>query len=315
MNFHKRYQAPSLEIWQGREDDLRFFQVIQELDLTKRIKIPSEDYKFAFLGFASDEGVKRNHGRVGAKDGPYAIKKALAGLPVHFDKSKIALFDAGTITCNDDDLESAQEALAEAVALLIKNNYFPIVLGGGHEVAYGHYLGLHQAKAQQDIAIINFDAHFDLRPLEQGKGSSGTPFKQIADLCKGQGLQFNYNCLGVNQASNTKSLFETAKELNVEFTYAKNFASANLDNFIQSNEQIYLTICLDVFSAASAPGVSAPAANGIDPREVMPLLDQLAKSKKIISLDIAEMAPNYDQDGITAKLAASLIFEFIAKFA
>ena len=53
-----------------------------------------------------------------------------------------------------------------------------IVIGGGHETAWGHFQGL--AHPNKDIAILNFDAHFDLRPLINGQlGSSGTPFRQI----------------------------------------------------------------------------------------------------------------------------------------
>ena len=60
---------------------------------------------------------------------------------------------------------------------------FPVVLGGGHEVAFGTYLGLarisRSAHPGDRIGILNLDAHFDLRPGPVP--SSGTPFRQIAE--------------------------------------------------------------------------------------------------------------------------------------
>src|ERR687884_322191 len=49
------------------------------------------------------------------------------------------------------------------------------VLVGGHETAYGHYLGY--VRAGRPVGIINLDAHLDLRPVEGGRGNSGTPFR------------------------------------------------------------------------------------------------------------------------------------------
>jgi formiminoglutamase len=80
---------------------------------------------------------------------------------------------------------------------------------------------------------------------------------------------------------------------------------------LERHERIYLSICLDVFASAYAPGVSAPQPFGITPIQALPILRRLAESGKVIALDIVELAPNYDPSGITAKLAASLLNEWI----
>ena len=82
-----------------------------------------------------------------------------------------------------------------------------------------------------------------------------------------------------------------------------------IDRIIDQNEMIYLSLCLDVFSAAYAPGVSAMQPLGLTPWHVIPLIRQLAASGKVISYDIAELSPRYDIDQRTAKLAANLIYE------
>ena len=79
-----------------------------------------------------------------------------------------------------------QRLLGLAVEKILSLNLFPLVLGGGHETTFGHFQGQLADQSQKagtpDIGIINFDAHFDLRPYDKGR-SSGSMFSQIADIC------------------------------------------------------------------------------------------------------------------------------------
>src|SRR5690606_27073757 len=119
-------------------------------------------------------GVQRNGGRSGAAQGPHALRSALAGLPVLGEPQ---LWDAGDVGCSDGRLEDAQAALAERVAAVLARGACPLVLGGGHEVAWGTFSGIVRARPQlQRLLIVNFDAHFDLRQAAQA--NSGTPFRQ-----------------------------------------------------------------------------------------------------------------------------------------
>ena len=124
---------------------------------------------------------------------------------------------------------------------------------------------------------------------------------------------FNYLCLGIRRDANDRSLFETARQLEVEYVENMVFKMGNasiavrkLLDFISKVDHIYVTIDLDGFSSAYAPGVSAPSPMGFDPNIVLESLELIINSKKLISIDIAEMNPKYDIDGQTAKLAASL---------
>ncbi|MDH3796440.1 MAG: arginase family protein, partial [Flavobacteriaceae bacterium] len=81
------------------------------------------------LGYACDEGVRRNQGRIGAAGGPEAIRSQLAKMPFH--KTEKFLIDAGTVLCDDSDLEAAQQLTAQKVQLLLQHSCFPIIIGGG----------------------------------------------------------------------------------------------------------------------------------------------------------------------------------------
>jgi formiminoglutamase len=234
-------------------------------------------------------------------------------MPNHLD-AEVKFVDFGNVECENGDMEAAQKMLEQKVSQLLAHNAFPIIIGGGHDIAYGHYNGISKyIGTNESIGIINFDAHFDLRTNENGN-NSGTPFYQIAQDCKVNGSAFSYLCLGIRKDANDKILFETADDLGVDYIENNEFSIEHaklivrkLLDFIHKADHIYVTIDLDGFSSAYAPGVSAPSPMGFRPKIVLETLEIIIKSKKLISMDIAEMSPKYDIDGHTAKLAASLI--------
>ena len=141
---------------------------------------------------------------------------------------------------------------------------------------------------------------------------------QIADRRKSEGKKFSYLCIGIQEYANSRQLFQTARELKVETVFGDDVSRENfsdlkhqIEDYLADYQHIYLTICLDVFSAAFAPGVSAPAHIGIEPAVVAQIIDIIAHSGKIISFDIAEMNPEYDIDNRTARMAAALIYRVI----
>src|SRR6478735_3262399 len=135
------YRAP--ELWAGRDDGSeqdvqRWHQRIRLVDLSSEVPpvLQSGQQGFALLGFACDEGVRRNQGRVGAAEGPPIFRQACASLPVHFAKDTV-LIDAGDIICENSELESSQAALTQTVSQLMRSGYQTLLIGGGHEIVYG----------------------------------------------------------------------------------------------------------------------------------------------------------------------------------
>ncbi|MCG8582972.1 MAG: formimidoylglutamase [Bacteroidales bacterium] len=297
------------------KDAFRWHQTIKYINLTKPVSIDSELLNICFLGFCCDEGVKRNMGRQGAAKGPASIRKEMANWPANY-LPNAQLYDAGDIICSDGKLEEAQEALAKAVQIIINKGFFPILLGGGHEIALGHFNGL-LGNVKETPAIVNFDAHLDLRPVID-KGSSGTMFNQIHQICEEQNKDFSYLCIGAQTYANTQSLFNKAKTIGAEYILAKDISAVTIEkveqqiqNYIKNKSAIYLTICTDVLSAAHAPGVSAVQPFGLDPDIVLQLIKSIIASGKLCSLDIAEVSPRFDADNRTAKLAAVYIYAVI----
>lgn len=322
------YNPSATNTWQGRIDQNegelghRWHQKIKLIDLSKEIlpDLKENEKGIAIIGFKCDEGVRRNKGRTGAKDGPESLRLACCNHADHFHHDT-TIFDGGDITCEDGDLENAQKELQNLISAIRLKGYLTFVFGGGHEVAFPHYMGSFDAiPNSKTIGIINFDAHFDLRKPEK-IASSGTPFYQISEKCTENNLAFNYFCIGIQKSANTKALFERADKLGVDYIFAhelkQSISSHHLNqikHFIEKVDHVYLTICLDVFDISFAPGVSAPSAIGLQPGIALELMGEIVASGKLISGDIAELNPSLDQDSKTSKLAAKFAYEIITDF-
>lgn len=307
------YTTPKASIWKGRSSEKQEY-LHEKIHCCPLSELPEDNTNtIAILGYNCDEGVKRNQGRIGAVAGADAIRAMLGKMPNHTSPATL-ISDIGNVSCANGDMEQSQETLSKIIDLLLKKNTFPIVLGGGHDIAYGHYKGLRRfLPKSKSIGIINFDAHFDLR-LPNETANSGTPFYQIATDCKTDKTPFSYCCLGIRKDANAISLFQTAAELGVTVIANEVFQFENLATiintlniFLSTVDYVYVTIDLDGFSSAYAPGVSAPSPMGFAPNVVIACLEHIKKSNKIITMDIAEMNPVYDRDHQTAKLAAALV--------
>jgi len=298
-------------LWSGRVDHLENRESFRYHQVVEFAEIASSPNTCAIIGFQCEEGVRRNNGRLGAAQAPDALRGELAKLPWRFAEGK-RLVDAGNIECQDNHLEQAQQKLGDAVTDLLTKEMTPIILGGGHETAYGHYLGVRKFIGQEaSLGIINIDAHFDLRSYDE-QPSSGTMFKQILD----NDTKTSYFVAGIQRYGNTQELFNRADKLGVTYLYEDDMDSltADLDQFISHHDFIFLTLCTDVLNAAFAPGVSAPSPFGLNPAIVRAIIRKVTSHDKTLSFDISEVNPVLDENNRTVKLGAYLVNEAIVGF-
>ncbi len=289
--------------WSGRVDEPgeRWHQVIRQWSQSTRGGV-------AFSGFACDEGVRRNQGRLGASEGPAALRAMMSNLAT----VRSDLFDCGDVTVKSHEFEVAQLIYADKISQSINTENLAIGLGGGHEIAFGSYLGLTNSERVSKgdcIGIINLDAHFDLRP---GEPSSGTPFAQALELGGGN---THYLALGISEAANGKSLFSRADALGAQYVLDRNLDQtpvAQIRSAVEKVDHLYVSLDLDVLPASVAPGVSAPAARGVPFDVINQILQITAASGKLRVFDVAELNPRYDIDNRTARTAARLIWEVVS---
>lgn len=288
--------------WTGRGDP-------EDGDLALRMHhlAGRDDAASALIGFACDAGVLRNKGNPGAAEAPPAIRAALANLAA--PRQPRGFHDAGDLVVSGDDPAPGQQALAEHIAPLVARYRRVLVLGGGHETAWGSWRGLRRAMPRARIGIVNIDAHLDIRAIGPSGPSSGTPFHQIRQADPDG---FDYAVLGLAEEANTEALRARARDWDVaivEDHALQTSAEAGfdvIDAISARNDVIYLTIDLDVLPAAQAPGVSAPAPRGVPLHVVEGLVARTLASGKVRLADIVELCPPRDHGDRTARCAALL---------
>ena len=264
------------------------------------------------IGFPADEGVRRNGGRTGAALGPDAIRQSfyqMTPLPEQnnsFYERLEYTRDLGNLETSGN-VEDDQEILAEALAPFLSQHVLSIVLGGGHETAYGHFLGY--VKAQKKISILNWDAHTDVRELKDGLAHSGSPFRQ-AILHPSQACR-SYHVAGLLPTSVAQSHLAFVTEHGGRYEWKESLSPERIKAMYTSySTPVMASFDLDAVDQAFAPGVSAPAVNGLSPDLWLHAAYVAGTCPLVRSMDIVELNPLFDRDQQTARLAALTLWSF-----
>jgi formiminoglutamase len=300
-----------------RPDDSRLGEVIEYWQGNAAALRPG---RAVLLGFPQDEGVRRNHGRPGAALAPAEIRRYLYRLSPWdgvsgTDLTRHRPLDLGNISITAC-LEDTQAALGQVIEAVLRAGAVPVVLGGGHETAYGHYLGY--LGAEMRVGIINLDAHLDLRPSINGRGHSGSSFRQALEHAAYPLAGEDYVCLGAQPGSVARAHWQYACLRGcvvrwagqVEYTLVKHFVRQR-NRLSGRGCRIYLSIDADVAWSGMVPGVSAPSPMGISGDKVIACASIAGKSPQVASLDLVEINPVYDRDGQSARWAALVIWSFL----
>jgi formiminoglutamase len=274
--------------------------------------------RVVIVGFPQDEGVRRNGGRAGAAEAPAAIRQQLYRLTPWEPRGKVDLrlsppLDLGDVRIGVD-LETSQVALGEVVAQLLRRGLVPLVLGGGHETAYGTFLGY--VGAGRPVGIINLDAHLDVRPSETGRGHSGSPFRQALDH-PSQLLRL-YICMGAQPFCVSPVHARYVRErggLIIWQDQADGMLTDQFDSEIYGqsfgDEAIHVSLDADVVCAADVPGVSAVNPVGLTGEEVLTCVARAGNCHRVASFELVEINPRFDRDGQSARWAAVAVWHFL----
>jgi formiminoglutamase len=288
--------------------DLRLGDRIQLLERAKDLKAGD----IVLLGVCNEVGVLANGGRPGAAEGPIYFRKAFTRLTDACLGSR-NLWDAGDVP-SSVEYPVFFEATEAVVSACLAQGAVPVVLGGGHDCAYGDYLGLCADKREMPPAVINIDAHLDMRPVTGP--SSGNPFfRMLEHGLAGEdlaaiGLLHERNAtahVAYAQARGARLHFmEPGKEKEVldEVQHV-------LERFHKKGRRILASFDVDSIGAAWASGVSALNPWGLTSDTAIQLARSFGRCPSVAIFDLMEFSPTYDRDGHTGWLLAFLVSEFI----
>ena len=259
--------------------------------------------RVALLGLPWDEHSSFQRGAAGA---PPLIRAAMRSPSSNLstesglDLSWEARFcDAGDVEIPEG--EGALAAIERVVGALASSGARVMALGGDHAITYPVLRA--QAAAYPGLTIVHFDAHPDLYDEFEGdRLSHACPFARIME----QKLAARLVQVGI-RTLNAPQRAQVAR-FGVELVEMKDFRP---DLLIRASGPVYVSVDLDGLDPAYAPGVSHPEPGGLSTRDVLGVLQRL--EGQLIGADVVELNPQRDADGATARVAAKITKELVAR--
>ncbi len=247
----------------------------------------------------------------GSRFGPAALRDVSANLELYSVRSNL---DLESIPVNDlgdvDTVESLPDTLERVSTVwseVYSDHKFPIMVGGEHSITKAPFDVLNE-----DIGLINFDAHLDLRDEFLGERLSHATFmRRITEKIGPNHL------MEIGVRAFTKAELDFCHQSDVSLIYVKEIRKNSTEkiadkirSFASRFKQTYVTIDIDVLDPAFAPGVGNPEPDGVTTDELLSMVDA-SLGTNTIGLDLVEVCPPLDS-GQTAAVGAKVIFEAVA---
>ncbi|MFN7824866.1 MAG: formimidoylglutamase [Pseudobdellovibrionaceae bacterium] len=263
-------------------------------------------------GYPDDEGISLNGGRPGASLAPDKIREFFYKMTPTAQLRLPRIGDLGNL--QEPQLLSRHQSGSQLSEHYTKEQLFWVSLGGGHDYGYADGAGFLRAtltkRNEPKPLVLNFDAHLDVRP-DHHSPHSGTPFYRLLNEF---GTAFEFWELGIQPQCNASTHWDWAQTrgatiLTLEAIEAQGGLPQTLRKYFSPAAQRPLWISLDIdsFSRAYAPGCSQSFATGFEPQSFLQSLDFLFSSFDVRGLSIYEVSPPLDFDHATSKLAALII--------
>lgn len=214
------------------------------------------------------------------------------------------IFDSGDIELCFGNSKKALDAIEERTAQILSDGKIPCMIGGEHLVTLGAFRAVQ--KKYNDVAIVHFDAHADLREDYLGeKLSHASVIRRCHDIV-GDGRIYQF---GIR--SGERAEFEFAKE----HTTMTKFVLDGTENLVEKlgDTPVYFTLDLDVLDPSCFCGTGTPEAGGVTFNELMKAIKDVSQLN-IVGFDMNELSPIYDHSGASTAMACKLMREILLYF-
>ena len=275
------------------------------------------DADAAVLGAPYDFGTQW---RAGARFGPRAVRDAStlfsfghAGAYDHEDDvtylENARIVDIGDADIVHTNTEKSHANIQDGVRAILAARALPVVIGGDHSVNIPCVRAFRQGAP---FHILQIDAHLDFVDERHGvRCGHGNPMRRAAEESHVSGL----TQMGIRNVSSTaREGYEDARKMGSDILSVRQIrkmgakaAAARLP----AGARVYITVDIDAFCPSIAPGTGTPSHGGFLYYEVLEILQEVARAREIVGVDLVEVAPDYDPSGSTQILAAQLLLNLL----
>ena len=204
------------------------------------------------------------------------------------------------------DIKKALNQLSQINKKIIDKNKFPLVFGGEHSITPGSIDPL--VKKYDELTLLHFDAHADLRESYQGeKFSHASAIKRCLDFENVKVVSF-----GIRNLSKPEMDFYNNNRDRIKIFWGKDkkqWDLAQINEFFEG-KTVYITFDVDGFDASIMPATGTPEPGGLLWEDVLPIIKKVCKLSNVVGADINELAPikNFDSyNFLVAKLAYKIL--------
>ncbi len=281
----------------------------------------AENSHVAIFGIPYDCGTSPD--RIGARHGPAAIRRKSAMLgsyhELHPDIDLIKahnLVDLGDVRVTPGVISGSYDAISEASQLVGGTGAIPLTFGGDGAMTLPQLRGL--SAVYPDMVCLHIDSHTDTYPGKSGDPSpytTSTTFHRAAE--EGVIDPTHSIHLGFHGDSSIANALQPAHDLGYHVITLADMLSVGINETVMNllpilaDRPTYICFDMDIFDPSCAPGVCSPTWGGLNAREGIELIRYLG-SLNIVAVDINTVSPPHDPGGMTAWLAATVAFEFLA---
>lgn len=240
----------------------------------------------------------------GTSGAPEAILKASSQVELYDEELACEPFEAGIATLpplkiEDMPLEKALEGIRMSVSKIIADGKLPVMLGGEHSVTPPAVKAV--AESYNDLTVVQFDAHADLREEYSGtKWSHACAMARVREICPAVQV-------GIRNLSKEEAARVTKEKLSVFFAHKIRENAKWVEDVLASvkTQNVYVTFDVDAFDSSILPDTGTPEPGGLTWYEVLSLMKALSVKKKIVGFDFVELCPregHHASDFTVAKL-------------
>ncbi len=247
--------------------------------------------------------------QTGTRDGPAAIIRASQQVELFDEEMETECHKAGIATLdplvpNMAGPEAMHKDVFNAARTVVRDGKFLIGLGGEHSITSGLVRAV--MTRHKKLSVLQIDAHLDLRDSWEGARHSHAC---VMRRC----LELGAKIVPVGIRNISLEEHGLLKRRKIEPITARQCHSDDdwVDRVLNAlGETVYVTIDIDGFDTAFAPGTGTPEPGGLDWYQVTGLLRLVAAEKKVVGADITEVMPIPGQ-AVTEFLAARLAYKLI----
>ncbi len=261
----------------------------------------------------------------GASGTPQAIREMLGSVSTYdFDHdidlaTVLTMRDAGDARVHVTDLARSRAGIRDAVAAVMtrSRDSITIVMGGDHSIT-APSVEAFRSQSAGAVGLVQLDAHMDLRNLDDGGPSNGTPIRQLLESGTLEGG--NIVQVGLQSFANSRAYRDVARAAGIAQISAREAAAESpqsvahraLDIADAHCDAIYVTLDMDVLDQAYAPGVAALVPGGFTSPQLFEIMHTLGAHRRVRALDIVEVDPSQDVRRATVRVAVFAMLHFLS---